>query len=81
LDSGIQDTITIDNNKTKLLVIVHQRKQGSHFKGSLTAVGESCKWLERLNVKRNLLFTLAITSLDNTAEKCKAICWDVFVKS
>lgn len=80
LDSGIQNTITVDNNKAELLIIVHKGKERGNFKSCLAAVGECSEWLEGLNVERDLLFTLAVASLNDTAKESETIWWDVFVK-
>lgn len=73
LESGVEDTITIDDNESELLIVLENGCKGCRLEGVLTAVGESVDWLEWLNVNRDLLFRLSIAELNHSTEEHQAI--------
>lgn len=55
LQSSVEHTVTINNNKTKLLIIVQYFTKWLSVKRSLTAVSECVDWFKRLNIDSDLL--------------------------
>jgi hypothetical protein len=68
LKSGIQDTVSVNNNTTKLLIIFEERFEWLSLERGLTAVSEHINWLKRLQVKRNFLLLLSVSHFDHTTK-------------
>jgi len=68
LESSIQDTVSVNDNETKLFVVFEERFQWLSLECSLTAVSEHINRLEWLQVKCNFLFLLSVAHLDHTTK-------------
>lgn len=69
LQSSIEHTVTINNNKPKLLIIVQDFPQRLRVKRCLTAVSECIDWLKRFNIDSDFLFSFTVTDFNHTAEE------------
>lgn len=69
LQSSIKHTVTINNNKPKLLIIVQDFPQRLRVKRCLTAVSECVDWLKRFNIDSDFLFSFTVTDFNHTAEE------------
>ena len=68
LESSIQDTVSVNDNETKLLVIFEERFEWLSLERGLTAVSEHINRLEWLQVKCNFLLLLSVAHLDHTTK-------------
>lgn len=68
LESSIQDTVSVNDNETKLFVVFEERFQWLSLESGLTAVSEHINRLEWLQVKCNFLLLLAVAHLDHTTK-------------
>lgn len=55
LESGVENTVTIDDNESKLLVIFQKGLEGLSVEAVLALVSEHCLRLEGLQVNCDLL--------------------------
>lgn len=68
LESSIQDTVSVNDNETKLFVVFEERFQWLSLERGLTAVSEHINRLEGLQVKCNFLLLLSVSHLDHTTK-------------
>ena len=80
LESGIQDAVTVHNYKAELLIVVKDLAQWLRVERGLAAICKGIDGLERLQINRNLLFSLAVANLNHTAKEDQAAVRDRFVE-
>ena len=80
LQRGKEDTITVNNDKAKLFVVFEQRVKWFSLERVLATVSEHIDWPERLQINRDLLFSLSIFEKDNSAEDNQTVLRRVFVQ-
>lgn len=80
LESSVQDTVTVHNDKAKLFVVIQDLAQWLRVESGLATIREGVDGLERLNINRDFLFSLAVANLNNTAKQDQATVRDRFVE-
>ena len=73
LEGGVEDTVTVNDDESELLVVLQQGLQGLGVETILALVGENSLRLEGLQVKGDLLVGLAILELDDTTEEDQTV--------
>ena len=80
LESGEQDTITVNNDEAEFVVVLEQRQERLRLKTVLTPVGEDVDGAERLQGDLDLPLRVAVLHQDDAAENDQAAGWDVLVQ-
>ena len=80
LQRGKENSISVNNDEAKLLVIFEERIERFSLERVLAAVGKHIDGAERLQVNRDLLLSLAIFEKDNSAEDHQTVLRRVFVQ-
>ncbi len=80
LESSVKDTITVDDDETKLVIIFKQGEQWLRVEAVLALVGEDVDGSEGGQVNLDLLLSLAILHKDDTTEDAKTVLGDSLVE-
>ena len=73
LEGGKEHSITINDDETKLVIVLEEGEKRISEEGVLTLVGEDVDGSEGLKGNLRLLFGLAIFHKDHTAENAESI--------
>ena len=73
LEGGEEHTITIDDDETKLVIVLEEGEKRISEEGVLALVGKDVNWSEGLKGNLRLLLGLAVFQKDHTAENTEAI--------
>ena len=80
LERRKEHAITVDDNETKLVIVLQERKQRLRFKTVLASVAEHVNGPERLKGVLNLFLSVSVLLQNDTAEDDKTVRWDVLVQ-
>ena len=73
LEGGEEHSITIDDDKTKLVIVLEEGEKRISEEGVLALVGEDVDRSERLKGNLSLLLGLSVFQKDHTAENAETI--------
>ena len=80
MEGGVKSSITIDNDKSELLIVCEERPQWFGLELVAAVVHELVDWPEWLKVEVDLLLSVVVLHENNTAENTQSIGRRVFVK-
>ena len=80
LQGGEENTISVDDNEAKLVVVLKQGKQRLRVETILTLIGKNVDRAEGLKCNRYFLLGLAVFHHDDATKDAETACGRVFVK-
>ena len=80
LQSGVQHTITVDDDEAELVIILEQGEQGLRIEAVLALVGEDVDRSEGCQVNLDLLLCLAVLHENHATEDAQAVLGDGLVE-
>lgn len=79
LEGSVECAITVDNNKTELIVISEEHLEGFSLELATAEVHELVNWSERLEVEVDFLLSLAVVHQNHSAINAKTIVGSLLV--
>jgi len=76
LEGGEEDTITIHDDETELIVIFEKSEERISEESVLALVCVSVEWLVGLQVVSDLLLSLVVFHENDTTEEDQTVFWD-----
>ena len=80
MESREQHTITVDDDETKLVIVLEEREERLRLKAVLASVAEDVDGAEWLEGNLELLFGMSVLHEDDTAEDDETVDGDVLVQ-
>ena len=75
-----QDTITVDDDETKLVIVLEKREERLRLKAVLASVAEDVDSAEGFDGNLELLFSVSVLHEDDAAEDDETVGGDVLVQ-